>query len=172
MSICLPHTILSAMVFSFSTNIVLFASTVFANISPHSPTIINILHFPLYDVIYSNHKTGIGFFFGNDRAPISDLTSSVLKVPTTWAKPPPDGKVIGTLSAQTLATCSVGGNFGVHPFMKMPFHRPVPWFFGLGIQIGWKLGWGLGVSMVEGNSQGWVLVRGHHIIGNQVNRCK
>lgn len=48
------------------------------------------------------------------------------QIPTTWAKPPPGGKVIGTLSAQTLATCSVGGNLGVHPFMKMPFHRPAP----------------------------------------------
>ena len=54
--------------------------------------------------------------------------------------------MIGTLSAQTLATCSVGGNLGVHPFMKMPFHRPAPWLDFLKTFSWMKCCRGLGVT--------------------------
>ena len=62
--------------------------------------------------------------------------------------------MIGTLSAQTLATCSVGGNLGVHPFMKMPFHRPAPWLgFLEDIPLDETLQ-GVGSVRAEENSQG------------------
>ena len=61
--------------------------------------------------------------------------------------------MIGTLSAQTLATCSVGGNLGVHPFMKMPFHRPAPRLDLEDIQLDETLQ-GVGSVRAEENLQG------------------